>query len=1532
MKKALHILKIVFVVFVTLIGAALITVQSSAVQTSLAEKAAKMLRDATEADIRFGKIHFKPFNTLIIEDLVVLDTAPYICPGFDDTPVDTLFTAGNIMVSFTLQSLIGGEGFHFSQARVKDARMNLVIEEGIDVNLTRMFGLNKETEPEPQNDKDIFSIRDVEVENMDFRMISHRSDREETLGAYVIGKDGALTQEGIDWLDLDIRDICLRIKNMHFKGGVMTGKVLRMAFWERSGFVCEDINGEVRVGRGKAIIKDLDITDSYSALHLPLFMMSFNSSKDFSDFLNLIKLDGVIDESLLDFRTLRYFAPTLPETGLITKVSGVVSGPVCALDLKGIKLRLNDGSFAGTVNGQILNIPDVDRMRIEARISNCYFTSRGVDRMVNAWTEERVRFDTYARGQSFLMSCDVNGLLNSLRIKPSIRSLCGNLDADLQFSELINLDRPIRLKGHLTTKDLDAGKITGNDLLGCCTVETAVEMKLPDENGAKMEVKVDSLIARRLGLLGYDYRGIAAKVEYRPDYFDGKLVCNDPNLNFLFQGTYACAEENDNSVYKMYANVGHADLGALNIDKRGVSRVRFRASADVARTAGKSLIGTASVGGIELENDEGVKDIGDISLTAITRDEVFRIKLKSDFLDGLYVATGTPTEFIDDIQTITTRRDLPVLYSSRAFEDAPKWEGRRYDVSLNFHDSRKLLSFLSPGLYVADSTRMSLKITEKGRLKASLTSPRVAFGDKYLRALDADFDNDDDNLSGDLECERVQLGQTGSLQNCLLKLYADSDNLGVGLQYANEGESENSGEIYALGELSRDEADRLLADVRLLPSSVSLNSRQWSIREGEIRLIGDEALKVDKFALASDDQQVSLSGGLSKRDVDTLELRLERFDLSIVNPLITPDIALRGSATGFARVTSPLNDKSILLDILSDSTSIAGERVGELALKCDWDKTFRRFDLGARNNLDGRTSLNLTGHYTPFSRALEACAELDGFDIGYATPFVKDVFDRMTGELSGRIYVDGPLSALSIRSEDVMLKNGMLNLLFTNVPYYVDGPVHLDNFGAYFDSVTVKDRFGAEGRVNGCINYYNNFTSLGLDLEVSVKDMECINTTEAMSPDFYGQIFGTGNVKIYGPLEKLQLDIDAVTTKTGNIHIPIPNTTNAGDASLLKFKEPEKFVWVDPYEEMMSSLRKSKVASSDIGVNLKVGATPGVTAFIEVDKASGNVLSANGNGVIELNITPEVFDINGNYNISGGNYKFVALGLASRDFSINDGSTIRFNGDIMDSDLNIGALYKTKASLSTLISDTTSVSNRRTVECGIQIGGKLKNPRLGFSINIPEIDATVKSKVESALSTEDKIQKQFLSLIISNSFLPDEQSGIVNNSTLLYSNVSEVMANQLNNILQKLNIPLDFGLNYQPNSKGNDVFDVAVSTQLFNNRLIVNGNIGNKQYKTSSSNSDVVGDIDIEIKLNKSGSLRLNLFSHSADQYSNYLDNSQRNGVGMAYQIEFNGIKDADRDSLKRVSVPPVEKKDTVSKKAARADEKKNSTKKNGKE
>ena len=117
-----------------------------------------------------------------------------------------------------------------------------------------------------------------------------------------------------------------------------------------------------------------------------------------------------------------------------------------------------------------------------------------------------------------------------------------------------------------------------------------------------------------------------------------------------------------------------------------------------------------------------------------------------------------------------------------------------------------------------------------------------------------------------------------------------------------------------------------------------------------------------------------------------------------------------------------------------------------------------------------------------------------------------------------------------------------------------------------------------------------------------------------------------------------------------------------------------------------------------------------------------------------------------------------------------------------------------------------------------------------------------------------------------------------------------MMASQVNNIFTKLDIPLDLGLNYQPSETGGtNLFDVALSTQLFNNRVIIGGTLGNRQKMTSSTET-LFGDLDIQYKVTRSGALRLSLFSHSVDQYTNALDNAQRNGVGVTWQQEFDRL------------------------------------------
>ena len=1469
------------VAVVSVLLALTLAVQFPQVQTAVAQKVVKAVSRKLDGEISFEKIHFKPFTTLVLKNAVIIDREPASDPLDSlNMPVDTFFRAEYVIATFTLEGLFKQEGIHLRKAFVDNAQMNLVLEDKPDSgdgdvstdNLSRIFRLKKPDPDKEKNMKEIFHINKAEIRDMGFTMKSYLSKRPEYDNDF-----------GIDWNNLNVRDIDIKARNLRFKEGKMSGIADKVSFRERSGYQVREISGQTIVGGGKTIIEDLHIDDGMSDVRIKLFSMSYANAKAFSDFISQVRIDGEIEPSIIDFNTISYFAPTLEGNSLRASVQGNVSGYVDDFSIKDVTVAAEEGVFAGTVSGRLTGLPEVEDTRISAKARKFRIDTKGLGKFVTEWMQgDSLDLSRYANNSIFNLDADVSGLMNNMHIDTDIEFLGGTLDADIMLTDVVSDGKAIGINGAVRTENLDLGAIIGTDIVRQATLRTGIKAQIGREN-IRTYAKIDSVLVDRLHINGYDYKGIAGAGTVAEEAFNGTIICNDPSLNFMFQGAFALSRKTQNSRYDFYAVVGHADLNAMNIDKRGISQIQCQTKADFTRTRSGDIFGKIDIADLVARNDLGRHDIGNINLTSHSRENGFRARLNSNFADVLYDGSAAMTQFIKDLRNITLKKEMPALYEDPEY----RWGGNNYELTLKFHDSMTLLNYVMPGMYIADSTSFNTTINKDGILNAKLSSSRIAFKEQFLKGLSMNFDNRDDNLSGELRCNEMRAASL-SLKDNSFQIFANDNHVGASYRFDNQEDLVNRGELIAIGDLDRDSHGNVELGLSILPSALYLNTNEWNILPSDIFFRNGD-IEVRSFEVAGGEQQIRLDGKISKEATDTMTLSLDRFNISGINHILKSDLDINGTMTGKVQVTSHKGSKGLLADIICDSTVISRTPLGTVLMGSSWDDEFERFNIMLKNDLDGKSNIDVAGKLTPRSRSIEGVINLDRFNIGYFQPILADVFSEMDGSVSGKIHVDGPWNAFSISSEGTRLNSSTLKIAYTNVPYNAEGRFHLDDKGVYFDDIDITDRYNGIGNVTGSIDY-DHFRDITFNTRIKVNDIECVNLSEAQADVFYGNLSATGNLSITGPLNSIAMNIDAVTSKAGQLHIPLTNlSTSTTSTNLLKFTEPERFVYIDPYEVMIAGLKTSKQMQSDFAVKMKVNASPDVEAFLEIDKASGNVLSGRGSGTIDLEVSKDVFNINGDYTINSGKYRFVVSGIASRDFDIQDGSSIRFNGDIMDSTLDIDAIYRTKTSLSTLISDTTSVSNRRTVDCGISITEQLSNPRLSFSIEIPDLDPTVKSRVESALSSEDKVQRQFLSLILTNSFLPDEQSGIVNNSSMLYSSVTEIMANQLNNIFQKLDIPLDLGMKYQPNERGNDIFDVAVSTQLFNNRVVVNGNIGNKQ-RTSSSQNDVVGDLDIEIKLDRSGAFRLNLFSHSADQYTNFLDNSQRNGAGLTYQTEFNNM------------------------------------------
>jgi hypothetical protein len=206
-----------------------------------------------------------------------------------------------------------------------------------------------------------------------------------------------------------------------------------------------------------------------------------------------------------------------------------------------------------------------------------------------------------------------------------------------------------------------------------------------------------------------------------------------------------------------------------------------------------------------------------------------------------------------------------------------------------------------------------------------------------------------------------------------------------------------------------------------------------------------------------------------------------------------------------------------------------------------------------------------------------------------------------------------------------------------------------------------------------------------------------------------------------------------------------------------------------------------------------------------------------------------------------------------------------------------------------------SQNQRVQVECIIELSDELMNPTIGFDIRFPNIDESVRDDLSQFFSTDEDMNKQILSLIVMGKFYtPEYMRGNfeAQNSNMLGTTASELFSNQLSNWLSQISSNWDVGFNYRPgNQVTDDEIEVALSTQILNDRVTLNGNIGNNsnQYGSNNNSSQIVGDFEMSVKLVPSGKIQFKAYNRSNNNLI-YETAPYTQGIGLSFKEEYNSI------------------------------------------
>ena len=169
------------------------------------------------------------------------------------------------------------------------------------------------------------------------------------------------------------------------------------------------------------------------------------------------------------------------------------------------------------------------------------------------------------------------------------------------------------------------------------------------------------------------------------------------------------------------------------------------------------------------------------------------------------------------------------------------------------------------------------------------------------------------------------------------------------------------------------------------------------------------------------------------------------------------------------------------------------------------------------------------------------------------------------------------------------------------------------------------------------------------------------------------------------------------------------------------------------------------------------------------------------------------------------------------------------------------------------------------VDAMLLVRGDMTHPDISFDIELPTLNDEVERKVRSIIASEDMMNRQIMYLLALNRFYTPEYNGGTGGGEWA-SVASFTLSSQLQNILGQLTdkVTVAPSLRSDKGDFSDLEFDVALATRLFNNRLLINGNLGYRDRSTSSTT--FVGDFDIEYLLTRSGDLRLKAYNHFNDQ------------------------------------------------------------------
>ena len=1388
---------------------------------------------------------------------------------------DTLLCASRASTSLLALARMGRE-LHFGQTELHDASLRIRVDSAGVINITEFFNVFKSAKPKTNPKRFELSIDQINFSDTRFSL------------QYV----GTVATPGrFNHRDISFSELHGTVHHLRVASDTVRMEISGLHFREKSGFAAQEFQTRMSLCSHHLHFQDIELREGVQHLRVSDFRMDFDGFAAMKDFVHNVRLSLAIEPSVLTPRLFSYFVPRLRPSDLPLYATGYAAGTIASLQVHALtvgtgtetRLRLQS-SFEG--------LPKVHDAMVHLEVKECRTSLEDVRMLTDSLGLAHFTLPDFARRlQRLAYKGELVGFLDDFVAYGTLTSNLGNVGVDLSLR--IDPQEGTAFDGKISTQRLHVGQLIHKELLGHTDLKGSIEgvVKGGGKLHARTQISIDNLEFKN-----YTYHHIDLDGDVTPKSYSGHATVRDSALQLSFTGELDFSDSIPQ--YQFAAQAPHIDLKRLHwYEKDSVAQLSFDVNAFYEGKNLDELLGSISFSELRYTNPNGTLSLDGLRISAfndgggksITADSrVFRASMWTDqrydhlvtslralLEERLPAYFGCAKEEECETTALIPSLSFP---SSTAYALPPK---KLYRATLLMGECEEFFSTLLPTLTITPRSELQFTFDAASQaLEFRVRSKRLGYRNAEATEIALDLLNQDTLTQFNLAMQHGSVG-TLALDSLTLQTHLRTDHLSTTLALLTPDMGGGALRLCTTTQFyPKEEETPFHFITRVEPSKMQLQGRDWQFSRAHI-YTDTSRLEINNFNIRHEDRRLSLVGGLSQRAHDTLRLTLDNIDLGVVEKIL-PRFRYQGKINGYIGLVSPLKQLNIFTRLQLSNFSLNDTYIGNSELLGRWAGLQNPFLLRFQNRtFDGEKDITLNASWSMEGRGVEGRLQLNKCRLALLDLFAGQAL-ASTGSVNADLRLYGSVQKPHLEGE-VAFNEANFTLKQFGTQITTRDRVRLHNDAILFENFTAHDPQAHELQLQGKIDI-SELSEPVFDLTAITQQFRVLQT-QASAELYYGRLFMSSLTHVRGTLAQLRLETALRTEPGTQLYFQLPTYSEAKENQLLEFVDPR-----DTAQRHAAPQRnkREKKASNHHSFRIDLNVTNDALTQLLVNPRTGDMLRCRGEGSLRIESVPNSSEVRvfGDYTIQRGEYTSVLQGVLSKKFKIQAGSVIRFSGAPEAGQAQIAASYRVKAALDRLFPSEASEKYKRRVpvDCKILIEGSLQAPRIQFQIDVPQADPETQSLLAAALNTEEKVMRQFASLLFLNSFVgesrgqapiasaagsngttPTPQNNDESSNNALLSSFWELLFNNLNSwIAQIENAPsIDLGFNYRPgDAYTKDEAEVSVSMQWFDGRLNVDANWDVNRNNTTSA---VAGDINVTQQSMAFKNLQYKAFARSND-------------------------------------------------------------------